>query len=143
MTEESFDRANDRSTNQSRQNRDRDEIEAQPSTGKRKEKALKKRKARVQNIADRLAELQSAARAITQSHLANLDGSIEEIMTSIRDVESADNKKNKLKRKTLKKMSATLDGLSIEPEEGRRRDLKRIEQTVQQLLRHISKKNGK
>lgn len=143
MTGKSFDRADERPTSQSRQNRDRDEIEAQPSTGKRKEKTLAKRKARVQNIVDRLAELQSAARTITQSYLANLDASIEEIMTTIRDVESADNKKNKLKRKTLKKMSATLDGLSIIPEEGRRRDLKRIEQTVEELLRHISKKNGK
>lgn len=143
MTGKSFERADERSTNQSRQSRDGGELEAQLSTGRTKEKGLTKSKARVKNIVDRLAELQSAARVITQSYLATLDGSIEEIMTSIRDVESADNKKNKLKRKTLKKMSATLDGLSIKPEKGRRRDLKRIEQTVQELLRHISRKNGK
>ncbi len=116
---------------------------AEPRLSEKKAKAQKKREARQQRIMDGLAELRTASRGISEAYLASLETSIDQVASAIRDRQQATGKKGALKGQAFKQMSSLLDQLSVKPDKGRRKDLKRIEQTVAQLLRLVQGKKGK
>ena len=120
-----------------------DDVPAEAQVSEKKAKALKKRSARQQRIIDGLAELRSVSAEIAQSYLANLEASIDQVTSSIRDHQRATDKKRTLKGRTLKRIANLLDGLSFKPDKGRRKDLKRIESTVAELLRLVQQKKGR
>ncbi len=115
----------------------------EPQVTDKKAKAAKKREARQQQILDGLAQLRTASREIAQAYLTNLEASIDQVASSIRDQQRAAGKKGTLKGRTLKQMSAALDGVSVKTDRGRRKDLKRIEQAVAQLMQLLPKKKAK
>ncbi len=115
----------------------------EPQLTDKKAKALKKREARQQQILDGLAQLRTASREVTQSYLSNLESSIDQAASSIRDQDQTAGEKGALKGRTLKQMSAVLDRVSLKTDKGRRKDLKRIEQTVAELIRLLPRKKGK
>ena len=118
-------------------------IAAEPQLNEKKTKAQKKREVRQQRIMDGLAELRTASREISEVYLASLEISIDQVASSIRDRQQATGKKRALKGQALKQMSTLIDRLSAKPNKGRRKDLKRIELTVAELLRLVQGKKGK
>lgn len=118
-------------------------IAAEPELNEKKTKAQKKREVREQRIMDGLAEFRTASREISEAYLASLETSIDQVASSIRDRQQTTGKKGAIKGQALKQMSALIDGLSVKPNKGRRKDLKRIELTVAELLRLVQGRKGK
>lgn len=88
----------------------------------------------------RLHHLRSTASDVARSYLSNLEHDILEIMDVVAGRRDADGKKKRIKSDALEQMIEALDKLSIRPEKGRRKDLKKIEGAVDAITRRIFKK---
>lgn len=88
----------------------------------------------------RLQHLRSTASDVARSYLSNLEHDILEIMDVAAGRRDPEGKKNRIKPDVLEQMSEALDKLSVKPEKGRRKDLKKIEGVVETMMRRVFKK---
>lgn len=82
----------------------------------------------------RLQRLRSTAKEVSRTYLANLEHRILEMMDAV----NSSGKKGGIKGRALNRMSDVLDELKLKPEKGRRKDLKKIEEALDDLSREIS-----
>jgi hydroxylamine reductase (hybrid-cluster protein) len=107
--------------------------EGKTSARKRREKSSAEL-ARVQKEALlRLQHLRSAAREVARQHLANMERDIVELADLVKNAKSGSRKGKNLSLSRLEHMITLLDNLSIKPEKGRRKDLKRIEEALEEV----------
>jgi hypothetical protein len=78
----------------------------------------------------RLQHLRSAAKEASRQYLANIERDIVVLADLVKESRSGGRKGNRVKNPTLEYMIAFLDDLSVRPEKGRRKDLKRIEEAI-------------
>ena len=81
----------------------------------------------------RLQHLRSAAREIARQHLANMERDIVELADLVKNAKAGGRKGKNLSLSMLEHMITLLDNLSLKPERGRRKDLKRIEEALEEL----------
>lgn len=106
----------------------------------RKKKSAKTMTPPQKDFMARLHHLRSTASDVTRSYLSNLEHDILEIMDVVAGRRDADGKKKRIKSDVLEQMIESLDKLSIKPEKGRRKDLKKIEGAVETLARKVLKR---
>jgi hypothetical protein len=81
----------------------------------------------------RLQHLRSAAREVAREHLANMERDIVELADLVKSAKAGSRKGKNLSLSMLEHMITLLDNLSVKPEKGRRKDLKRIEEALEEL----------
>lgn len=91
-----------------------------------------------QTVVSRLHHLRLEARQTSRAYLSNLERTILDLIDAMAD--DAARRHARLKSDSLSAMLRKLKGMSLRPEKGRRKDLKRIENTVSELLQMISRK---
>ena len=89
------------------------------------------------DVVMRMQRLRSAAKEVSRSYVANLERGILEIIDAVNG--AGDEGKKGLKAGTLERLIDILEDVSIKPEKGRRKDLKRIELAIEEMLRVVSK----
>ena len=120
----------------------------QPSSSPQKQSPKQPRKKSAEqtmtlrkDVLVRLQGLRSAAKEVSRSYLANLEHGVLEI-TDLVSGAADEGKKKGLKNATLERMIDILENTSVEPERGRRKDLKKIDQAIKAMMRIASKKKG-
>ncbi len=115
----------------------------QSSSAKRpRKKSAEQSTAFKKDVLVRLQGLRSVAKEISRSYLANLEHGILEISDLVNGSADEGGKKKGLKSATLERMIDILENTSLKPEKGRRKDLKRIDQAIEAMMRIASKKKG-
>jgi hypothetical protein len=119
---------------------------ANPSDGqnaaKQRRKVLKKNRSDQRNDAQkdvvaRMQSLRSAAKQASRAYLSNLERGILEVIDVVNG--AGDDGEKGVKTGTLEKLIDILEDISLKPEKGRRKDLKRIELAIEEMLRVVSK----
>ena len=87
----------------------------------------------------KLGRLRSATKEIGRSYLANIEHDIVELIDGVDGVSDGRIGKRSVKAATLQQMGSIFESLSIKPEKGRRRDLKKIEQAIQAMAQVLLK----
>lgn len=90
------------------------------------------------DVVVRLQGLRSAAKQVSRSYLSNLERDILEIIDAANGKVEGGRTKG-LKTRTLERISDILGNLSLKPEKGRRKDFKRIEQTLAAIMQACEK----
>ncbi len=115
----------------------------QSSSAKRpRKKSAEQSTALQKDVLVRLQGLRSVAKEVSRSYLANLEHGILEISDLVNGTADEGGKKKGLKSATLEGMIDILENTSLKPEKGRRKDLKRIDQAIEAMMRIASKKKG-
>lgn len=91
-------------------------------------------------LAARLQHLRSTASDVARALLSNLEHDILEVMDVVAGRRDTEGKKKRFKSDVLEQMIEAIDKLSVKPEKGRRKDLKKIEGVVDTITRRIFKK---
>jgi phage-related protein len=81
----------------------------------------------------RLQNLRSAARETSRVYLSKIEHDILELIDSV----AASPARKGLTTRSLQKVLEVLENLSLKPEKGRRKDLRRIEEAIEEMRRHI------
>ncbi len=116
---------------------------AQKASAKRpRKKSAEQSTALKKDVLVRLQGLRSVAKEISRSYLANLEHGILEITDLVNGTADEGEKKKGLKSATLERIIDILENTSLKPEKGRRKDLKRIDQAIEAMMRIGSKKKG-
>ena len=116
---------------------------AQKASAKRpRKKSAEQSTALQKDVLVRLQGLRSVAKEVSRSYLANLEHGILEISDLVNGTADEGGKKKELKSATLERMIDILENTSLKPEKGRRKDLKRIDQATEAMMRIASKKKG-
>jgi len=88
-----------------------------------------------------LQHLRTETKEISRLYVANLQRDIVQIIEFLNESNTtATAKKSPSVNPILAQMKATLDGINVKPEKGRRKDLRRIEQAVRSMKKLISEK---
>jgi hypothetical protein len=82
----------------------------------------------------RLNHLKSEARQACDSWLANVDGDVSTLIEFL-DGSSEVRRPRDLKATTMDEWMKILDGLSLKPHKGRKKDLRRIEDAIRSMMR--------
>ena len=90
------------------------------------------------DVVVRLQGLRSAAKQVSRSYLSNLERDILEIIDVVNGKGEGGRKKG-LKTRALERIIDILANLSLKPEKGRRKDFKRIEQTLAAIMQVCEK----
>ncbi len=115
----------------------------QSSSAKRpRKKSAEQSTALKKDVLVRLQGLRSVAKEISRSYLANLEHGILEITDLVNGSADEGGKKKGVKTATLERLIDILENTSLKPEKGRRKDLKRIDQAIEAMVRIGSKKKG-
>lgn len=125
-----------------------DNLLVHPAVGEEQQRtkpvARKARRRPVRNGSDlqkdvivRLQRLRSTTKDISRSYLANMEHRILELMDEV----NSSGKKGGIKTRTLRRISDVLDELKLKPEKGRRKDLKKIDEALDELSREISEED--
>ena len=88
----------------------------------------------------KLVRLRSATKEVGRSYLANLEHDIVELTELIDGTGEGKDGKRTLKVSAIERMEEILEDVSIKPEKGRRRDLRRIEKAVRAMEQVLSKR---
>jgi hypothetical protein len=91
------------------------------------------------DLISRIQNLRFTTRDVATAYLANLERDILEIS----DLLNAEESKRLLTSQKLKAMTKTLERLSLKPEKGRRKDLKKIEKTIEKLRGILKSESSK
>jgi len=78
----------------------------------------------------KLGRLRSATKEIGRSYLANIEHDIVELIDGVDGTTDGGAGKRAVKVATLDQMGLIFESISIKPEKGRRRDLKKIERAI-------------
>ncbi len=82
----------------------------------------------------RLEHLRVEANQVCEAYLANLDGDINTLIDFL-DGTSDVRTKADVKAATMETWSATLEGVGLKPAKGRRKDLRRVDDTIKALMK--------
>jgi len=116
---------------------------AQKASAKRpRKKSAEESTALQKDVLVRLQGIRSVAKEVSRSYLANLEHGILEISDLVNGTADEGGKKKGLKSATLERMINILENTSLKPEKGRRKDLRRIDQAIEAMMRIASKKKG-
>ena len=85
-----------------------------------------------------LQHLRTEVKEISRLYAANLQRDIVQLMEFLNENETGKSKSSNAANPVFSKMKETLDGISLKPEKGRRKDLRRIEQAVRTLRKLAS-----
>jgi hypothetical protein len=82
-----------------------------------------------------LQHLRTETKEISRLYVANLQRDIVQLIEFLNEGESqtGDNKNSRADNVLFSRMKETLDAISVKPEKGRRKDLRRIEQAVRAM----------
>lgn len=105
---------------------------------KAKKKSAEQAAALKKDLLGRLQHLRSVARETTTSYLSNLERSILEAMDTLSGDAGRNGRARHGDPRTLKRLIRRVDQLSVKPEKGRRKDLKKLERAVDALLDALS-----
>jgi hypothetical protein len=83
----------------------------------------------------RLQHLRSVTQETAQTYLTNLEHDLLEIS----DFVKGGGKRSKLNRAAIEGLTGILDQLSLKPEKGRRKDLRKIEQAIEAMRKLVLK----
>ena len=93
-----------------------------------------------------LQHLRTETKEISRLYVANLQRDIVQLIDFLNEGQSLSdgNKNSRSDNLRLSRMKETLDAMSLKPEKGRRKDLRRIEQAVRSLrkIAFAEKKNA-
>jgi len=85
-----------------------------------------------------LQHLRTEVREISRLYVANLQRDIVQIIDFLNDNQTpAKTKQSRSANAALSRMKETMDGISVKPERGRRKDLRRIEQAVRSMRKIV------
>lgn len=87
----------------------------------------------------KLGRLRSATKEVGRSYLANIEHDIVELIDGVDGTGDGRIGKRTVKVSTLEQVSAIFESLSLKPEKGRRRDLKKIERAIQAMAQVLLK----
>ncbi len=90
-----------------------------------------------------LQHLRSETKEISRIYLANLQRDIVQLIDFINAAESTSPNHRRQLGARFVRMKETLDAISVKPEKGRRKDLRRIEQAIRSMTKHAFTKNAK
>ena len=82
-----------------------------------------------------LQHLRSEAKEISRIYVANLQRDIVELMDFLNEKQDGRSRQARTLGPTLVQMKDALDGISLKPEKGRRKDLRRIERAVRSMTK--------
>jgi hypothetical protein len=88
----------------------------------------------------KLVRLRSATKEVGRSYVANLEHDIVELTELIDGTGEGKDGKRTLKVSAIERMEEIFEEISIKPEKGRRRDLRRIEKAVSAMAQVLSKR---
>lgn len=80
-----------------------------------------------------LQHLRSETKEISRIYVANLQRDIVQLIDFLNDNQSEAPKNSRVVNTVLAKMKTMLDEISLKPEKGRRKDLKRIQEAVRSM----------
>lgn len=83
-----------------------------------------------------LQHLRLATREIGRSYISRVERDIVELMDAVEERAKRDHAKNDSTQEILR----TLEELSVKPQKGRRKDLRRIEKAVAKMMRLVAEK---
>lgn len=83
----------------------------------------------------RLHHLRSMTQETVQTYLTNVEHDLLEII----DLVAGAGGRSTLSRATLQELTAILDQLSVRPEKGRRKDLRKIERAIEAMQKLVPK----
>jgi hypothetical protein len=83
--------------------------------------------------------LRAAVRETSHAYVTRLESQLVDFGDLVAAKSSGPSKRPPVNLATLRKIRVMLDRLTLKPEKGRRKDLRRIEQAVAQLQRRLSK----
>jgi len=84
-----------------------------------------------------LQHLRTETKEISRLYVANLQRDIVQLIEFLNDNATPPGKKSRIVNPVLTEMKATLDGINVKPEKGRRKDLRRIEQAVRSMRKLV------
>jgi hypothetical protein len=84
-----------------------------------------------------LQHLRLEVKEISRLYVANLQRDIVQLIDFLNEKQDANSKRRSISP-TLAQMKATLDEISLKPEKGRRKDLRRIERAVRSMTKVVS-----
>jgi len=87
----------------------------------------------------KLGRLRSATKEVGRSYVANIEHDIVELIDGVDGTGDGRAGKRVVKVSTLAQLSAIFEALSLKPEKGRRRDLKKIERAVRAMAQVLLK----
>ncbi len=90
----------------------------------------------------KLVRLRSVTKEVGRSYLANLEHDIVELTELIDGTGEGKDGKRTLKVSAIQRMEEIFEDISIRPEKGRRRDLRRIEKAVKAMEQVLSKRKS-
>ena len=82
----------------------------------------------------RLEHLRVEANQVCEAYLANLDGEINTLIDFLEGTSEV-RRPADLKAATMKTWSAALEGVGLKPAKGRRKDLRRVDETIKALMK--------
>jgi hypothetical protein len=86
-----------------------------------------------------LQHLRTEVKEISRLYVANLQRDIVQLIEFLNDNQApAKTKNSRVPNPVLARMKETLDGITLKPEKGRRKDLRRIEQAVRSMRKMAS-----
>src|SRR5262245_15363205 len=87
-----------------------------------------------------LQHLRTEVREISRLYVANLQRDIVQLIDFLNDHQTPPGKpkNSRSTNAAFSRMKETLDGISVKPEKGRRKDLRRIEQAVRSMRKMVS-----
>lgn len=82
----------------------------------------------------RLEHLRKEARQVTDAYLSNLESDVATLVDFLEGA-SEISAGSRPKTRTMRNWTAVLDGLDLKPRKGRRRDLRRIDAAVREMMK--------
>ena len=89
-----------------------------------------------------LEHLRSETKEISRIYVANLQRDIVQLIDFINSIETVQSNHRRSILAKFEQMKETLDDLSVKPEKGRRKDLRRIEQAIRSMMKLAFSKNA-
>jgi hypothetical protein len=89
-----------------------------------------------------LEHLRSETKEISRIYVANLQRDLVQLIDFINSIESVQQNHRRSILAKFEQMKETLDDLSLKPEKGRRKDLRRIEQAIRSMMKLAFSKNA-
>lgn len=82
-----------------------------------------------------LQHLRSETKEISRIYVANLQRDIVQLMDFLNEHQTSRARGSRAANAVLPQMKEILDGITLKPEKGRRKDLRRIEQAIRSLTK--------
>lgn len=101
-------------------------------TGRQRKKETDQTATLEKEVLTRVQHLRTLTKEISRTHLANLEHDIIHVADTLDGAEGE--RKSGARRTVLERVLRVLDDLSVKPEKGRRKDLRHIEEAIDEML---------